>query len=470
MIQDFFIRLFNQLHRDPGPTPEGKDLILGVGSTETSKRAVIWREADRPMHLAIIGLSGVGKSYLLENLIRQDIQHGTGFVLFDVHGDLADNVVAFLAEQTGKDRDLAHKVVIIEPFDPAASVGFNPLEQAESTSAYSQAQELAHVLRMHWETKRFGPRSEELLRHSLYTLAVNNLTLLELPALLTITSFREKLLKSVSDSAVLDYWRGRYESLSDGMQVVVREPLLTRVSAFLSDPQIREIVGQQKSTFSFRDALKKALWVVVNLSKGKLGDENSSVLGSLFFTKLKLDVMAQAKVPEKDRRLFAVYADELQNLVGANILTLIAEARKYRVSLTTGQQFWSQLPPHMRAAVLGMGAHLFFRLHYHDASELSGELHPSRRQYYTEILTRLPNREAIFRSGTRDPIPTSVKSHKHTESKVRSIELLRVHSRTLYTKPRQEIRRDIAQRIRREESKSLDEILRSIDNSYEEMP
>jgi hypothetical protein len=325
MIQDFFIRLFNQLHRDPYPTPAGKDLILGVGSTETSKRAVIWREADRPMHLAIMGLSGVGKSYLLENLIRQDIQHGTGFVLFDVHGDLADNVVAFLAEQTGKNRDLAHKVVIIEPFDPAASVGFNPLEQAESTSAYSQAQELAHVLRMHWETKRFGPRSEELLRHSLYTLAVNNLTLLELPALLTITSFREKLLKSVSDSAVLDYWRGRYESLSDGMQVVVREPLLTRVSAFLSDPQIREIVGQQKSTFSFRDALKKALWVVVNLSKGKLGDENSSVLGSLFFTKLKLDVMAQAKVPEKDRRLFAVYVfgfHELQKLRGEGMLII----------------------------------------------------------------------------------------------------------------------------------------------------
>ncbi len=107
MIQDFFMRLFNQLHHNPYPTPNGKDLILGVGNTETSKQAVIWREADRPMHLAIMGLSGVGKSYLLENLIRQDIQHGTGFVLFDVHGDLADNVVAFLAEQTGKNRDLA---------------------------------------------------------------------------------------------------------------------------------------------------------------------------------------------------------------------------------------------------------------------------------------------------------------------------------------------------------------------------
>ena len=322
---------------------------------------------------------------------------------------------------------------------------------------------------MHWETKRFGPRSEELLRHSLYTLAVNNLTLLELPALLTITSFREKLLQSVSDSAVLEYWRGRYASLSDRMQVVVREPLLTRVSAFLSDPQIREIVGQQKNTFSFRDALRKALWVVVNLSKGKLGDENSSVLGSLFFTKLKLDVMARAKTAEKDRKLFAVYADELQNLIGENVLTLIAEARKYRVSLTTGQQFWTQLPPHMRAAVLGMGCHLFFRLHYHDASELAGELHPSRKQYYTELLTRLPNRNAIVRSGTEDPVHISVRSHRQSGSEVRSIELLRTHSRRLYTKPRQEIQQGIAQRVRIERSASLDEILTLI-NSYEEMP
>src|SRR6266849_7715827 len=194
-------RFFQDLYRIESPRFHGRDLLLGVTTSEEHREPVILKEELRPTHLAIIGLSGVGKSYLIENLIRQDIQHGTGFVLFDVHGDLADSVVAFLAERTGKNRDLAHKVVIIEPFDPAASVGFNPLEQTETTSAYSQAQELAHVLRMHWETKRFGPRSEELLRYSLYTLAVNNLTLLELPALLTITSFREKLLKSVSDSA-----------------------------------------------------------------------------------------------------------------------------------------------------------------------------------------------------------------------------------------------------------------------------
>ena len=468
MFENLIIRLLNGLHDPTQHGPQGRDLVLGTARTTERKEPVILREDMRPTHLAIVGLSGVGKSYLLENLIRQDIQHGTGLALFDVHGDLADNVIAFLAEHTDKKPNLADKVILVEPFDPIVSAGFNPLEGAASTSAYKQAQELAHVLRMHWETKSFGPRSEELLRHSLYTLVVNNLTLLELPALLTRPAFREKLLKTIREPEVLDYWRERYASLSDGMENVVREPLLTRVSAFLSDPQVRQIVGQDKSTFSFLDAIEKGHWVIINLSKGKLGDENSSVLGGLFFTKLKLDVMAQARTPEKDRKLFAIYADELQNLAGTNILTLIAEARKYRVSLTTGQQFWAQLPSHMRSAVLGMGAHVFFRLHYHDAAELSGELHSSRRQYYTEVLTRLPNREAIFRSGTGDPIPMSVRSHKPPGGDGSSIERLRAHSRSLYAKPRQKIQQEISQRVARKEPGSLDEIIKF--NTYEEMP
>ena len=298
------------------------------------------------------------------------------------------------------------------------------------------------------------------MRHALFTLSVNNLTLLELPALLTQANFREKLLEQVSDRTVLEYWHDRYASLSDGMRVVFREPLLTRVSAFLADPQIREIVGQRQSTFSFGKAIREGLWVVVNLSKGKLGEENSAVLGSLLFTKLKLDVMAQAKVPEKDRRLFAVYADELQNLVGSNVLALIAEARKYRVSITTGQQFWEQLPPHMRTAVLGMGSRIFFRLHYHDAAELAGEVHPSRRRYFADKLSSLPNREALFRTSIERPREFVVQSHARVADDPESIERLRSHSRLLHGKRRVDIQEEFARRVKRGEDASLDQVLR----------
>jgi len=451
---------FNHFYRTRKLLRSRQDLLLGVTTGTERRDPVILKEELRPTHLAIIGLSGVGKSYLIENLIRQDIQHGTGFVLFDVHGDLADSVVAYLAGRASEHRELADKIVLIEPFDPVASIGFNPLEQASSSSAHAQAQELASVLRMRWETRSFGPRSEELMRHALYTLSVNNLTLLELPALLTQASVRERLLEQVSDRTVLEYWRDRYGSLSDGMRVVIREPLLTRVSAFLADPQIREIVGQRQTTFSFSKAIREGHWVVVNLSKGKLGEENSAVLGSLLFTKLKLDVMAQAKVPEEDRRLFAVYADELQNLVGSNVLALIAEARKYRVSITTGQQFWDQLPPHMRTAVLGMGSRIFFRLHYHDAAELAGEVHPSRRLFYAERLASLPNREAIFRTGIERPREFVAKSRSSVSNDPESIERLRSHSRLLHGKGRAEIQEEFESRVKRGEDASLDQVLK----------
>ena len=452
-------RFFQDVYRIQRPRPHGRDLLLGITTGGEQREPVTLKEGLRPTHLAIIGLSGVGKSYLIENLIRQDIQQGTGFVLFDEHGDLADSVVAYLASRASRNRELADKIVLIEPFDPVASIGFNPLEQASRSSAHAQAQELANVLRVRWETKSFGPRSEELMRHALYTLSVNNLTLLELPALLTQANFREKLLDRVSDRTVLEYWRDRYGSLSDGMRVVIREPLLTRVSAFLADPQIREIVGQRQTTFSFSNAIREGQWVVVNLSKGKLGEENSAVLGSLLFTMLKLDVMAQAKVPERDRRLFAVYADELQNLVGSNVLALIAEARKYRISITTGQQFWEQLPPHMRTAVLGMGSRIFFRLHYHDAAELAGEVHPSRRLFYAEKLASLPNREAIFRTGIDRPREFVVQSHKRVSNDPESIEHLRSHSRLLHGKERVEVQEEFARRVKRGEDASLDPVL-----------
>lgn len=445
MFEHFLIRLLNGLHRPGRPIPKGRDLVLGITETTERREPVIFREALRPMHLGIIGLSGVGKSYLLENLIRQDIDHGTGFVVFDVHGDLADNILAYLAEITQNNHELLRKVVVIEPFDTIASIGFNPLERTEGSTAHFQAQQLAHVLRSRWEAKSFGPRSEELLRNALYTLSEHNLTLLELPALLTDQNFRMKLVETLEDAAVVEYWTNRYGRQSAGMQAMYREPVLTRVSSFLSDPQIRAIVGQGRSTFSFEDAIRQGQWVVVNLSKGRLG-ENSAILGSLFFTKLELAVLAQARIAQEYRRLFAVYADELQNLVGTNVATLIAEARKYRVSITTGQQFWTQLSPSMRAAVLGMGARVFFRLHYHDAAELAGELHASRRGWYTEILTRLPRGEGIFRDSGGFPVPFRVIAHRPSESSGEEIESVRAHSRLLHCKGREEIEKEIAER------------------------
>ena len=409
---------------------------------------VILRGSARTMHLAVMGGTGVGKTYFLENLIRQDIAQGTGFAVFDVHGDLAQNIVAYLAERARTNEEILDRVVIVEPFDETHTVGFNPLERARHTSAFLQAQELAHILHLRWKTESFGPRTEELLRSALYTLSVRNLTLLELSQLLTDQVFRQTLVKEIGEKAVADYWEGRYDPLSERAQAQVREPLLTRVSGFLADPQVREIVGQRQSTFSFDEAIRKSLWVVINLSKGLLGEKNSEVLGSLFFTKLQLDVLGQARIPEEERKLFTVYADELQNLVGSNFATLIAEARKYGLSVAAGHQYWRQLSPEMRGAMLGVGSRLLFRVSYHDARELAGELDARGKEEIAKKMTTLAKGEALFRTGSQRLVKLIVEKHEKAESSPEEIERLKGCSRERYAMSRREVREDIEERFR----------------------
>jgi hypothetical protein len=440
------IHLLNGISWKRDARPAGRDLVLGSVRTQQGREQEIFLpEAMRPQHVAIMGLSGVGKTYFMESLIRQDIAQETGCVVFDVHGDLAEAVLGHLAE-AGRDRPrIRDRVVIVEPFDAAFSIGFNPLETHPDTSPHLQAQELAHILRTRWETKSFGARTEELLRNSLYTLSAHGLTLMELPPLLSNDAFRARLLKSLTERAASSYWRDRYARMSAGMKAVVREPLLTRISAFLADPQVRDVVGQRKSTFSFREAMRMGQFVIINLSKGRLG-ENSSVLGSLLFTKLALEVMARSRLPDAERKLFTVYADELQNLAGRNFATLIAEARKYRVGIVAGHQFWHQLSPEMRGAMLGVGSRVLFRLHYHDARELAGEVEPREQKWYAEFLTRLARGEAVFRSGEAAPVSFHVPAHPTPDCSAADLEALRARSHALYAARRVVVGKDIEKR------------------------
>jgi hypothetical protein len=388
--------------------------------------------------MGIVGLSGNGKTYFIEHMIRQDIQHKTGFALFDVHGDLADSIVAFLAERASVDRDVYERAVILEPFDPQRSFGFNPVERNSRTSPFLQAQEFTAMLRQRWGEGLLSPRTEELLRNSLYTLAENDETLLRLPALLGDATVRKRLVQALQPGHVRNYWNERYDRLSSKMQASYREPLLSRVSSFIADPQIRDIVGQQKSTFSFQEAMRSGLWIIINLSKGRLG-ENSKILGSMLFTKLELDIMALAQVPQESRKLFAIYADELQNLSGDTFGRLIAEARKYRVSLVAGHQFWKQLAAPLREALLAVGSKAFFRLHFHDALELAGELAPMERKRYIRLLTTLERGEIIVRVGNKRAVLISVPAHRTAKPTETDLQQLRAASAERYTVARADI-------------------------------
>jgi hypothetical protein len=394
---------------------KSKDLALGVARSRDSRRrsVIMLPESLRAQHLGILGLSGSGKTYFIEHLLRQDVEKKNGFVLFDVHGDLADSILAHLAERANADPEVRKRTVLLEPFDPERSFGFNPLEEQTGISAFLQAQEFAHILRARWRDENLGPRTEELLRNSLYTLCVNGRTLLDLQPLLTNKSTRRQW-SALLLPAISRYWTDRYDALSARMQALFREPLLTRISSFVDDPIIRDIVRQRKSTFSFRKAFDEGLWIIINLSKGRLG-ANSQILGSLLFAKLELEIMSLADVPAARRRLFSVYADELQNLAGSTFGRLVAEARKYNIALVAGHQFWKQLAPPFREAMLAVGTKVLFRWHYHDAVELAGELAPAERNRYISLLMGLERGEAIVRIGNKRPILLAVPAHRTSQ-------------------------------------------------------
>src|SRR5438552_1168759 len=277
------VRLLNWIRKQKRPHVRRGDLILGVSAAlHAPDPFVVFPNFLRSQHLGIIGLSGSGKTHLIEHMIRQDIQAKTGFAIFDVHGDLADSVVAYLAERAAVDPDIYDRTIILEPFNRQRSFGFNPLERSSGTSAFVQAQEFAYILRKRWQENVLSPRTEELLRNSLYTLSANDETLLQLSDLLTNGAIRTALAEKLPPGEGRGYWTDRYDKLSSKMQAVFREPILSRISAFIADSQIRDVVGRQKSTFSFIQCIQRGRGVVLNLSVGRLG-ENATMLSSMVF-------------------------------------------------------------------------------------------------------------------------------------------------------------------------------------------
>ena len=208
------------------------------------------------------------------------------------------------------------------------------------------------------------------MRSSLQVLSDNRLTLLELAPLLTHRPFRTSCHRQVANPEVKAYFESRYDAASDAMQASFRDPILNKISAFTADPRFRHILGQQQSTFSLIEAMDKGYWILLNLDKGRLGDQ-ATTLGSLLLTKLTNALFAR-----KSRTLFTLYCDEIQNLVAfdSGLDTLLSEARKFGVSVISANQFLDQFTAQMRAAILAVGSHAFFQLSSLDAERIANAL------------------------------------------------------------------------------------------------
>ena len=438
--------------------PSSNSIYIGPAQSlydRDKKEEFYLTNVEKESHMYIIGATGVGKTTFLEHLIRQHIVSSEGFALFDVHGDLTEQVIKFMAyvfknKNETERKIMARKLILIEPFNPERIVSFNPLEVQKNESVYSTVLELVEVFRNRW-AEFWGPRTNELLRNTLVILAENKLTLIEAPHLLINHQFRNSLAKNIQNEEARN-WVYRYNKLTEPQKTIYRDPSLNKIGEFLGDISIRYLIGQEKSSFDLRDALDKKKWLIVNLSKGKM-KSNSFLLASLLLCKLQLAALSRANIPYSQRKPFYIVADEFQSLATQEVSameTILSESRKYRLFLRMSHQNLFQIERKLLEAILGnVKAILTFRVNHGDAFTLSQELNPGAKEFLSRKLTELGVGEAYLKVRGQPhrlvhlPLPEEVEVDSQT------IEELKDLSFSFYARDTKEIEKEISERHKR---------------------
>lgn len=326
---------------------------------------------DRRRHMYVIGKTGMGKSHLLRNLAYNDVQSGKGLAFIDPHGDSAD----WLLEHIPNDR--INDVVYINPTDIDYPVAFNVLEKTDRRFHNLVADGLVGIFKKIWADS-WGPRLEYLLRNALLALLdYQDSTLLGVTRVLVDKNYRKKVIKQIEDPVVKAFWVDEFSRYNDRFLVEAIAPIQNKVGQFLANAVIRNIVGQTKSTINMREIMDNGKILILNLSKGKIGEESSALLGAMIVTKLSLAAMSRADVPEDERRDFFLYVDEFQTFATESFADVLSEARKYRLSLTMAHQYIEQMPESVASAVFGnVGTIITFRVGAMDAEVLEKEFEP----------------------------------------------------------------------------------------------
>lgn len=345
--------------------------------------------SDRSRHVYIIGQTGAGKSGTLELFALSDIFHGQGYAIIDPHGDFAVDNMRFIPGSRMQD------VVYFNPADTAYPLGFNPLEVTDPAHKTNISSEVIGVLkRMFGES--WGPRLEYILRYTILALLDRpTTTMLDITRMLTDKKFRKETLGYCTDTVVLQFWNVEFASWTDKFQAEAIAPVLNKVGAFTANPVIRNIIGQPKSTFNIRQIMDEGKILIVNLSKGLIGEDNASILGAFLVTKIQLAAMSRSDIPKiEDRRPFYLYVDEFQNFATDSFATILSEARKYGLNLTVANQYISQMSDTVRDAVFGnVGTMICFRVSADDAPILSKQFEP---QFEPTDLLQMHNRNFII--------------------------------------------------------------------------
>ncbi|MBF0913829.1 type IV secretion system DNA-binding domain-containing protein [Candidatus Gracilibacteria bacterium] len=363
--------------------------------------------SDRRRHIYILGKTGMGKSTLLENMIIDDIRKGRGVAVIDPHGDLAESVIGFIP------KNRTNQTIIFDPSDTHWPISFNMLEDISPEHRPLVASGLIGIFKKIFGDS-WGPRLEHILRNTILALLeAPNSNLISIPLMLTSDLFRQKIVARVKDPVVKKFWITEFEKMAPNQKVEATGPILNKVGQFLSSSILRNVLGQSKNTFSIRWAMDKQRIIIINLSKGKIGEDASSLLGAMMVTKFQLDAMSRADIAETERKDFYLYVDEFQNFATDSFATILSEARKYKLNLVMANQYIDQMQESVRGAVFGnVGSIVSFQVGFHDANilkeVLSGEISEEDLMnlkkyniYIKQLIDGMPS--PVFSAGTFPP-------------------------------------------------------------------
>ena len=350
-----------------------KHPITYLGRTQHRGSGAVFgiKEPDRRQHIYVVGKTGSGKSTLLRNLVIQDIHEGRGVALIDPHGDLAEELLDYIPRRRTDD------VVYFNPADLDYPIGFNLLETRAPERRHLVASSVISAFKNLWADS-WGPRLEYILHNTLLALLdYEQATLLGVPRMLVDEAFRELVLRKVRDPLVRAFWLREYGRYKEAFRQEAISPIQNKVGRLLTNAPIRNIVGQVKSKIDLRFMMDDGRILIANLSKGKIGEDKANLLGSLLVSAFQVAALERADEAEVLRRDFHLHLDEFHNFSTDAFADILAESRKYRLTLTLVHQYIDQLEEDIQKAVFGnVGTLVAFRVGNADAELLAREFHP----------------------------------------------------------------------------------------------
>lgn len=424
----------------PNNTPADQISVYAVTTFRNSNITFGIKREDRRRHLYVVGKSGTGKSKMLEHLIEADIKAGKGICVIDPHGDLVQAMMRRVPEERIKD------VAYFSPADLKYPIAFNPLENVAVENRQQISQGLIEIFK-----KSFGadwtPKIEHVFRFTtLALLDYREATIADMMKMLTDRPFRQDVISKIEDAVVKNFWANEFSSWSEKFDNEAIVPLLNKLGQFLSIALVRNIVGQRKNLLDLGEILNNQKLLFVELSKGKLGEENTALLGSMLLTMLQQKVMERAYLAESDRKDFYLYVDEFQYFATRTFADILAESRKYKLSLTLSHQYLGQLSELVKKTIFGnVGSMIIFRVGAEDAFFLEKEFQPTFSAYDIINLDAYHNYNKIsVNARTTRPfsaralLPLKTPEHNYYDQII-------AHSRSKYAKPLEVVEKELSE-------------------------